>query len=119
MTRQRSKINRQLHREELKEVIKQQNAQVALLLESLRIAYLWIQEHKKNGVNSDWSWTPVEKEEEEKELDEVEEEMLCKMEEEKLDKVQEEMLVKKEEEKLEEVEEEKLDNVTREAMGKV
>ena len=103
MTRQRSKINRQLHREELKEVIKQQNAQVALLLESLRIAYLWIQEHnKKNGVNSDWSWTTVEKEEEEKELDEVEEEMLCKMEEEKLDKVQEE-------EKLEEVEEEKLD----------
>ena len=117
MTRQPSKINRQLHQEELKEVIKQQNAQVALLLESLRIAYLWIQEHKKNGVNSDWSWTPVEKEEEEKELDEVEEEMLCKMEEEKLDKVQEEMLVKKEEEKLEEVEEEKLDNVKREAMG--
>ena len=113
MTRQRSKINRQLHREELKEVIKQQNAQVALLLESLRIAYLWIQEHKKNGVNSDWSWTPVEKEEEEKELDEVDEEMLCKMEEKKLDKVQEEMLVKKEEEKLEDVEEEKLDNVKR------
>ena len=37
----------------------------------------------------------MEKEEEEKELDEVDEEMLCKMEEKKLDKVQEEMLVKK------------------------